>query len=52
MFEANRLVITEESFLLIEGKLQNSGKVIHIKAEKIKRLDHGFFTGSESYDFH
>jgi error-prone DNA polymerase len=52
MFEANRLLITEESFLLIEGKLQNSENVIHIKAEKIKRLEHGFFTGSESYDFH
>jgi error-prone DNA polymerase len=52
VFEANRLVITEEAFLLIEGKLQNTENVIHIKAEKITRLDHGSFIGSESYDFH
>jgi error-prone DNA polymerase len=52
VFEANRLVITEEAFLLIEGKLQNTENVIHIKAEKITRLEHGTFAGSESYDFH
>ena len=33
MFEANRLVITEESFLLIEGRLQHVENVIHVKAE-------------------
>ena len=48
MFEANRLLITEESFLLIEGRLQNSENVIHIKAEKIQRLDHGLFTSPAS----
>ena len=52
MFEANRLMITEESFLVIEGKVQNVDNVIHIKAEKIERLDHGTHPGSRSYDFH
>jgi error-prone DNA polymerase len=51
MFEANRLVITEESFLVIEGRLQHIDNVIHIKAEKIERLGHGEFAGPASYDF-
>src|SRR5438067_6910053 len=38
MFEAERLVITEESFLLIEGRLQHVRNVIHVKALKIERL--------------
>ena len=52
IFEANRLLITEESYLLIEGQLQCSENVIHIKAEKIQRLGHDLIGGSESYDFH
>ena len=52
MFEANRLVITEESFLVIEGKLQHVENVIHIKAEKIERLEHDLQVNTESYDFH
>jgi error-prone DNA polymerase len=51
VFEANRLLITEESFLMIEGLLQHVDNVIHIKAEKIERLDHDSLTGAESYDF-
>jgi error-prone DNA polymerase len=52
IFEANRLLVTEEPFLMIEGKLQHVENVIHIKAERIERLDHDVFTGSHSYDFH
>jgi error-prone DNA polymerase len=52
MFEANRLVITEESFLMIEGPLQHVDNVIHVKAERIERLNHGSLVGSASYDFH
>jgi error-prone DNA polymerase len=52
MFEANRLLITEEPYLVIEGKLQHVDNVIHIRAEKIERLEHGSMAGSESYDFH
>ena len=52
VFEANRLMITEEPFLLIEGKLQQVEKVIHIKAENILRFENEAFTGTRSYDFH
>jgi error-prone DNA polymerase len=51
-FEKNRLVITEESFLLVEGRLQQAENVIHVKAEKIERLEHQSFAGPKSYDFH
>jgi len=52
LFEANRLVITEESFLLIEGRLQQVDNVIHIRAEKIQRLEPELAMGTPSYDFH
>jgi error-prone DNA polymerase len=52
LFEELRLVITEESFLVIEGMLQNVDNVIHVRAEKIERLPHEQLVGSSSYDFH
>lgn len=52
LFEQMRLVITQEPYLLIEGKLQNVENVIHIRAEKIERLQHDNLLGSASYDFH
>ena len=52
IFEANRLLVTEEPFLLIEGKLQHVKNVIHIKAERIERLECGELAGSASHDFH
>jgi error-prone DNA polymerase len=52
LFEELRLVITEESFLIIEGELQNVDNVIHVRAEKIERLQHEQLVGSVSYDFH
>ena len=51
MFEANRLVITEEPFLLIEGQLQHADNVIHVKAAHIERLPHDALAGAESHDF-
>ena len=36
----------------LEGKLQNIDNVIHVKAEKIQRLEHDSFVGPGSYDFH
>ena len=51
MFEANRLLITEEPFLLIEGRLQHVQNVTHVKAEKISRFDHDSFALSDSHDF-
>ena len=52
VFEALRLVITEEPFLLIEGRLQNIENVIHVKAEQIKRLEADSLAAAPSYDFH
>ena len=51
LFEKFRLVITEESFLVIEGVLQNSENVIVIRARKIERLAHENLSGSQSHDF-
>ena len=61
LFERFRLVITEESFLLIEGEVQNSDNVVLIKARKIKPLANvpamqamhpgEQLVGGESHDF-
>jgi error-prone DNA polymerase len=52
LFELQRLVLTQESFLIIEGKLQNIDNVIHVKARRIERLNHDSRVASPSYDFH
>src|SRR5205814_4188627 len=52
LFERTRLLITEESFLAIEGEVQNTDNVILIKAGKIFPLAHEGLLGSESHDFH
>mgnify|MGYP001266213131 FL=1 len=52
LFEKLRLVITQEAFLIIRGKVQNRENVILIRAENVERLPHEDLVGSESYDFH
>jgi error-prone DNA polymerase len=52
MFEANRLLITAEAFLVIEGRLQHVENVIHVKADRIERLEHDSLAGPASHDFH
>jgi error-prone DNA polymerase len=52
MFEAQRLLITEEPFLLIEGRLQHVDNVIHVKAQRIERLPHEACAAGPSHDFH
>ncbi len=51
LFERNRVVIVQEPFLLIEGKLQNQDNVISVKAESVRPLA---VTNAEtsSHDFH
>ena len=51
-FERFRLIITEESFLVIEGEVQNSDGVVLIKTRDIRPLAHEQLIGSESHDFH
>jgi error-prone DNA polymerase len=52
LFERLRLIVTEESFLLIEGEVQNSDGVVLIKTRDIRPLSHDKLVGSESHDFH
>ncbi len=50
-FEKNRLIITQETFLLIEGILQLNSGVIHVRAEKIERLPAPELEMADSHDF-
>jgi error-prone DNA polymerase len=52
LFEELRLVITQESFLQITGRLQTRENVLVIQARAIERLDAENLAGSTSYDFH
>jgi error-prone DNA polymerase len=52
LFEEYRLVITEEPYLLIEGILQNVDNVIHVKADRISRLEAQSAPAALSHDFH
>ena len=52
LFEAQRLLIAEEPYLVIEGRIQRTDEVIHIKALKMERLDPEIDAASPSYDFH
>jgi error-prone DNA polymerase len=51
LFHRNRLLLTSERFLAIEGVLQNQDNVISVKAERVLPL---FVTKAEtsSHDFH
>jgi error-prone DNA polymerase len=51
MFHENRLLLTSERFLAVEGILQNQDNVISVRAERVQPL---FVTQAEtvSHDFH
>ena len=51
LFESDRVVITRNRFLDIEGTLQMQGGVIHVKAKRIRHID---ITSADmrSHDFH
>jgi error-prone DNA polymerase len=51
LFEKNRLVITQETFLLVEGILQLHSGVIHVRAEQIERLPALELETADSHDF-
>ncbi len=51
LFEKMRLLITQESFLQIEGSLQNAKEIIHVKARTIERLAGDELAVSASHDF-
>ena len=51
LFEQQRLCITQESFLQIEGVLQCVDNVIHVKARDIRPLFFEELAAPESHDF-
>jgi error-prone DNA polymerase len=51
LYEKCRLVIGEESFLAIEGVVQNVERVIHVKAEQVTPLTVGELAAPASHDF-
>jgi error-prone DNA polymerase len=51
LFERQRLTITQESFLQIEGVLQCVDNVIHVKAREIRPLLVEELAAPESHDF-
>ncbi len=52
LFETNRLVITHEPFLEIEGLLQNINEVISVLARKIRPIPGASVIANQSHDFH
>jgi error-prone DNA polymerase len=50
LFEANRLTLVNEPYLLIEGPLQNVDEVIHVLAKKVDRLE-AASPALDSHDF-
>jgi error-prone DNA polymerase len=52
LFEKQRLLITSEEFMIIEGILQNVDNVIHVKAEHISALLYPGLNTPASHDFH
>jgi error-prone DNA polymerase len=51
LFEAERLKITQEPFLICEGIAQHRHGTIHIKAHRIERLDFADLQTAGSHDF-
>jgi error-prone DNA polymerase len=37
-YDRNHLIVTRSKFLLVEGKLQNQDRVIHVKASRLLEL--------------
>jgi error-prone DNA polymerase len=52
LFEKLRLVITQEIFLQITGRLQTRENVFVVQAQHVERLEAKDLVASESYDFH
>ena len=51
LFQKNRLLISSEQFLMVEGILQNQDNVISVKAERVSAL-HLTQAETRSHDFH
>jgi error-prone DNA polymerase len=51
LFQKNRLLITTEQFLMVEGTLQNQDNVISVKARRVEALPITR-AATASHDFH
>jgi error-prone DNA polymerase len=51
LYERERMTVVRSKFLLVEGLLQNQDGVIHVKAERLSRLEDGAME-MRSHDFH
>jgi hypothetical protein len=52
-FERHRLVVTQERFLRIGGRLQAHDGTVHVRAASVSRLDtRGLAPVTTSHDFH
>ena len=52
LFEQQRLTLSQEAFLLIEGRVQITEGTIHIKATHIEGMRHTGTAHAPSHDFH
>ena len=52
LFEKLRLTITQEAYLLIEGRVQIAEGTIHVKAAGIESLARDVTPHAGSHDFH
>ncbi len=50
LYAKNRMVVMHERFLLIEGVLQHKERVVHIKAEAVKRLNGTEIESPQDFD--
>jgi len=50
-YDRNHLIVTRSKFLLVEGKLQNQDRVIHVKSESLAGVA-GDGLEFHSHDFH
>ena len=51
LYDQNRVLVSTERFLMIEGRLQNLDSVVHVRAEKLESL-HLNVIAAPSHDFH
>ncbi|MGB8167650.1 MAG: error-prone DNA polymerase [Chthoniobacteraceae bacterium] len=52
LFERERLLLTQEPFLVIEGVIQTREGTCIVQAERVESVPHGALPGSASHDFH
>ena len=52
LFERNRLLVAQEPYLRVKGKLQKAEGTIHVIARKVTRMDLEGAPVSASHDFH